>query len=704
MALSEMKVPESPKLYTKRYDGLLGVDFSCDVTEVDKRRTPTGTNMISDDGANPVKRVGWRTIGWLPSGAGKVLKMTTRTEANTACTIYSIAEHGIYRTKYTGDRNPNVTTDLTNDTTKTYNGEFTYFAEKLYVFYTETLGDVKKGYVKEIKDEGLVDITPTVPEVTIGMSPDGSGGVSLNGVNILTRERYICFIGTASSMIYYFYPSGTRNQAAHSKACDISIETWENGKWTALQSGYILDGEMHVTGLNEYKEEQEYTVYDPKVIFTSAHPAAGNEDNIRIKYKPFDMNVVEGQGGHSVRRGLYQKNNELLDLTSTKNIAMYGHTTPDRLFAVSGVSKNKVFYSAVNDPVYFPDNNYITVGNDTNEVKGLVRVSDSLAAIKSDSIYDNTLYIIRGSFLDETMVFTVIPTSAKLGATNTDSIKTLIDEPLFLTRGGIFGIANTYYTTEKTIKSRSKFVDRKLLKEEDLENSCAVVWNKYYILCVNDRCYILDGRKTTRDLTGNTDYQHEAYYWENIPATTFTTYNDFLFFGTADSKICMFNTDVPDRTKYCDNGREVWFEQEGEWYLTLSDVDYQGNPQADIIHCEWSTPLDDDGAPQYFKNLNKKGNVVTLLPQSRTSADVILVKDGVKWQSLERFWANVFDWAVINFAEFPFTSNLTARDDFIKKKVKKYKRLQLVIQNNGMFEPFGILGITKTYYYGNFAK
>ena len=725
MALKEMAVPESPKLYTKRYQNLLGVDFSCDVTEVDQRRTPTGTNMISDEGANPVKRLGWRPIASLPQSAGKILKMTTREKYEgdgdgIECYIYMLAEHGLYELECHYKSADDVVTKIyrgeADDSNSTYKGEFFYFDNRLFVMIarTDTSSEDEDSamsfVMEEIQKGSTASRQSYIPEATISRSPDGSGGMSLEPVNILNQTRIFSFRGDGTSTSFYMYPSEVRSDPRYQKMRAnnteprvLKVEINTNGTWTEVVRGagagkYTLSGTSTETVYSANKKPISLAVADCVIVFGTAPPAPSvvGQDNVRITFTPVNMSHTYSD---TVADGLYRENRQ--DLLSASSIAIYGHTTTDRVFVVGGLNKNKVYYSAVNDPTYFPDNNYITIGYDTNEVKGLVRVSDSLAAIKSDSIYDNTLYMIRGSFLDENMVFTVLPTSAKLGSLNTASIKTLIDEPLFLTRSGVFGIASTYLTSEKTIKSRSRFVDKKMLLEHNLENSCAVVWKKYYILCVNDHCYVLDGRKTTSDITGNTDYQYEAYYWEGIPAKVFTTYNDSLFFGTADGQICKFNTDVLDRTAYCDNGIEVWTEQGG---FSLTDKNELEEVVATPICCEWSTSLDDDGAPQKFKTLNKKGNLVTLLPQTKTSADVTLVKDGIQYKSLDRFWANIFDWSELNFAEFPFTSNITARDDFIRKKVKKYKRLQIVIRNEGMFEPFGILGITKTYYYGNFAK
>ena len=117
------------------------------------------------------------------------------------------------------------------------------------------------------------------------------------------------------------------------------------------------------------------------------------------------------------------------------------------------------------------------------------------------------------------------------------------------------------------------------------------------------------------------------------------------------------------------------------------------------VSCEWSTPLDDDGAPQLYKTLDKKGNVITLLALGGTSAKVKLVKDGVTLTSLNTYTTPVIDWVAASYS----SEATRVADDFTRKKVKKYKRLQIIVQNDTV-QPFGISKITKTYSYGNYAK
>ena len=291
------------------------------------------------------------------------------------------------------------------------------------------------------------------------------------------------------------------------------------------------------------------------------------------------------------------------------------------------------------------------------------------------------------------MYFRVTPTSAGTGAIAPKSFSTLVDEPLFLSRSGVFAIANYYTTTEKVIRNRSYYLDKKLLAEPNLEKACACTYRRYYILCVNSHCYILDGRSRSQDKNNNTDYLYEAYYWENIPASVFYVWQDELYFGTSDGYLCKLNTDIDNRTKYCDNGKEKLTDG----ILSLTE--------GVAIPCEWSTPLDDDERPQRFKTLNKKGSMLTMLPYERTSARVTLIKDGGNEPiELGIFHADMFTWELIDFTRFTFNADDTAQDAFFRKKVKQYKRLRIIVRNEEIYEPFGILGITKTYSVNNFSK
>ena len=99
----------------------------------------------------------------------------------------------------------------------------------------------------------------------------------------------------------------------------------------------------------------------------------------------------------------------------------------------------------------------------------------------------------------------------------------------------------------------------------------------------------------------------------------------------------------------------------------------------------------------------KKGSMVTIVPHYRSGCEITLVKDGDVFEYLGSFDSDLQTFEYIDFSRFSFNANAVAFDEFTKKKIKKYKRLQIQIENNKA-EPFGLTQITKTYIMGNYAK
>lgn len=678
-------LPSSPSYYATHYDRLRGVDYSCDITEVSRLRTPTGLNMISDDGGNPVKRRGWRKVADI--NCGKILEIIFHEDDLSGydrLKKYIIGETGIYAV-VTKDGEQSVVI-LLSATIKT--ASYFMFNGEVYVFVNGGMYKLEGITATGIESEAYV------PEATISKNPDGTGGVTLEAINLLTPKRMFSFLGDSTSKDYYLYPETVRNEDLYKYIVkdSVKVEVLSSDGW-AVTTDYTLPDGVVVKGKDIHGNIQDYTVCEGKITFNEAHaPVVTGQDNVRITFEAFNDTVVSEEGAEvKVVTGLYRE--ERLDLLATTSCMTYGYSAADRIFLVGGIKKNKVYYSGVNKPMYFPDDNYITIGHDSNGITGLHRVSEYLAAVKDDSGIEGTVFLISGAYQGDDMYFKVTPTSAGTGAIAPKSFSTLVDEPLFLSRSGVFAIANYYTTTEKVIRNRSYYLDKKLLAEPDLEKACAVTYRRYYILCVNGHCYVLDGRSRSQDKNNNTDYLYEAYYWENVPATVFYVWQNELYFGDSNGYLCKFNTDIDNRTKYCDDG-VLEVNSDGVKSLTAGVA----------IPCEWSTPLDDDDKPQYFKTLNKKGSLLTILPYERTSAKVTLVKDGDERSELGIFYADIHTWEMIDFERFTFNSNDTAQDDFLRKKIKKYKRLQIVVQNDGIYEPFGILGITKTYTIGSFSK
>lgn len=79
------------KTYTTKYSDLRGVDLSSGKENVHQRRTPSGINMISDEGGNPMKRRGWERV----NSTYKVLQMwsfTYHNQEHLMCHVYDKVE------------------------------------------------------------------------------------------------------------------------------------------------------------------------------------------------------------------------------------------------------------------------------------------------------------------------------------------------------------------------------------------------------------------------------------------------------------------------------------------------------------------------------------------------------------------------------------------------------------------------------------
>lgn len=111
------------------------------------------------------------------------------------------------------------------------------------------------------------------------------------------------------------------------------------------------------------------------------------------------------------------------------------------------------------------------------------------------------------------------------------------------------------------------------------------------------------------------------------------------------------------------------------------------------IHARWSTLLDDDGSAHYFKTLQKKGSMVVLYPQSSTGVKVSIKKDNGEPIEVGMATVRSADNEIVAPSEF-----------YLKKKAKKYKRLQIIAENNGFDETFGIDEIVKCYTIGNYSR
>lgn len=334
---------------------------------------------------------------------------------------------------------------------------------------------------------------------------------------------------------------------------------------------------------------------------------------------------------------------------------------------------NKDWQSELNNPTYFPSDNYSIYGTE-DEILGYGQYGEYVAIFKKGG-NDNNIYIKSVQDIDGLGV--TFPTSVgvggAIGGVSSHTIKNLNGETLYLTREGIYALTSLSTTNMKITRNRSFFVDGRLLKEENLENAIATVWKNKYVLCINSHCYILDGGQPLAYREGsNNDYVYECLYWDNIPATSLLTKDNELYFGTEDGRICVFTDGI-----YTDDG---------------SNIDTM-----------IATVLDDDGNYMALKKMKKKGTGLLVKPYVKSSFDISFLYDNFENTYVKTAYADIFDFDDMDFERVTFETSSNPRIIPFLKKSKKYKAIQIVLRSNNN-EPFGFMSIIKRYTFNNYVK
>lgn len=640
---TQFSIPAQPAKYVTRYQRFRGVDFSTDPALVDASRSPFAPNLISDAGGMPEKRPGWRTLLQLEAGARvnglwrAELEGETVYLAHCGTKLYKWSQTG-YDEEEQGPRipygkpgwQPEGTAQLLRSGLK--NGPSTAFVMggKCYILTGGeylVYGKFTENGPAELRD-GAAEAT--VPTTRIGANPSG-GGAAYQQVNLLTGKRKNTF-----------YADGT------STAYQLDAENLDAAAVTAKVNGAAKT------------EGTDFTVDRTKgtVTFKTA-PAKGEvegRDNVEISF------CKTGAG--------------YLDKVCKCTAAtLFG----DRVFITGNPGdKNADWRSEFRDPLYFPDLGYTQVGSET-PILGYAKIGEYLAIVKQDNSQDSTIFLRQQDTLGGESTFPVKQGVTGAGAVSPFSFGQILGEPLFLSKNGVLGLVSSTVTDEKAVQNRSYYIDAQLLKEPGLEQAAAVSWRGYYLLAVNNKCYILDGRQAKSYKSQSMgDYLYECYHWENIPAVCWLEREGDLFFGTADGRICRLNTDIRKSSQYNDDGA--------------------------AITCAWSTKADDDGLFTQYKSLTKRGSGVMIKPYQRSSVKVLVRTQRDFGQQIRYATMDIFDWEDIDFERFTFNSNDAPQVVPFNRKVKKYITLQITVRNDGLNEGFGVYGIVKQFTKGGNVK
>lgn len=605
--MAVFNIPASPVKNTLKIDSFLGVDFTSDINEIDTRRTPEGQNFINNNGA--IEKInGYKILAYL----GDKANLNGMWNVDTTRGEFFIVHCGkkLYEMK-TDFSNYQVLLDGLADTSSTG----IILSNKLVIL------DGKRAVVYDVMAEtqsvGYLDEMGYVPTTHIARTPNGLAGQAYEVVNLLQAQRIVLFTSDETSTEYVL-PEQNIDKV-------LSVEVLnENAEW--VTKAYTPD------------------LVKGTITFASAvgKPVVDDQDNVRVRYSKDDASYKS-------------------QVNKCTMMMAYGYEGRNNRLFVAGNPDypNTITYSGIDDATYFPANALINTGLNTVPIKSIERLnSGEMVALKDVSDSDSTIFYIGYGMFNGEEVFSVEGSAKGEGCISNKATAYLMNEPLVLTRNGIFAINGSSINDERFAYHRSYYIDGKLLKEKNLEKAIGCSFDGKYFLAVNDRVYVADSRfKTTNKNSRTSNYQYEWYFWTDLPVTLWFVWNNELYFGDKSGNICKFRDNL-DENRYLNDTKPV--------------------------KAYWRTPFLDLGSISYKKTI--KRIFISSNPTDSEMTVGYITKKGEK---------NIIDKLYLN-STFPKVTT-------IRKQAKKISYISLYIESEGD-KGMSFNDIALVYIYGTFYK
>ena len=169
-----------------------------------------------------------------------------------------------------------------------------------------------------------------------------------------------------------------------------------------------------------------------------------------------------------------------------------------RLFLGGNSKENSLMvWSALDDPLYFPENNYSYVGKNSNAITAFGKQDDMLVILKENEVYythyvqNNNITaddLINQSVIDyqaSSVYFPLVQLNAEIGCNVPDSVQLCRNRLIWAnTNGNIYTLVSANQYSERNIYKVSAMIERDVLIPPD---ATSADWNGYYcLMCFNE--------------------------------------------------------------------------------------------------------------------------------------------------------------------------------------------------------------------------
>lgn len=574
-----------------------GVDFSSSPFQVAKYRSPNAKNVINNDGFNET-RPGYKVL----SNLGLPINGVWNIDTDIGDLFLVHAGPNLYQYNSDFSQHTLVLSGMNNTRSRGL-----YFNENLVIF--DGTRPVIFSKFESSYEAKFLDEVGYIPTTSIARDYSG-GGTDYEEINLISPYRINSFL-TEEITVTTDVPE--TDESGNNILDDDGNIIYKTE--TKLQTVYILE-ETDITsveyvqqlsseGTIDIVDSSKYTVDAVKgtvtfLISPGLSPVLGR-DNIMIKYK--------------------KDNTEEKSKINKCSIAeLFGYEGNNNRIFISGNPdfKNYDFHCAQDDCTYWPDGNFTRIG--VEPIVNYSRLSDgSMAIQKKHSDTDCTVYYRTSSLLDTVEVFPLDDGVRNIGCLSKYANANLLNDPLTLTSQGVFAIIGN--NGEKYAMQRSYYVNSKLMKEPNLDDAIAITVNGKYYLGINDHVYVADSRYLSYPKNAKTSqYQYEWWYWDNIPAHVFFSWNEELYFGTLDGKICKFSNDYLD----IDAPVNAYWETP---YLSLNSTNYTKTIKLVTLHLN---PFKNSDLTLGYELEDGQTEIITTDLESSNFPKVIQEKEKIK--------------------------------------------------------------------------
>lgn len=494
-----------------------------------------------------------------------------------------------------------------------YEDEYiTYFVapydDSVYVYLSN--GDIYKaefGYIKafiQITDDDMIESAPVVitNALRTGIAqgdhfPEFSG-VLINGFNLIGKYAKIIFSTVNPeyshsdknnmAMIYYFRNKSDidEDDNKYDGYKVVVKHTTENGVFTHT---VVIDGH---SGDEEEIQGDGYKIRasSDAVIFYNVDGDIAEIDNSG----PQIINNLEITFPHLTSNRDKISGCSFSEWYGGVSEGINGGT---RLF-ISGNSKypNSVFWSDLNNPLYFPENNWFKVGTDNSNVTAFGKQNEKLVIFKERETwyteYTQTTaptaeQVVNQSFIDLTTakaMFPLVLINDQIGCDCPNTVQLCRNRLTFTNKSGkVYVIVTMNQYSENNIYEIGGMIEDKLRTETELEKATSADFEGYYCIMINDNMYLCDynsdGFQYPYSFKNKEDSQLKVpwYIWK-LPFDPLSTF----YFGCDDFILAY------SMWFYHDSAFGPW---KGKYHVSLLTADNEGLSDKQL-HFELSDMLE----------------------------------------------------------------------------------------------------------------